>query len=684
MLYQQHNMEQTLGRVTEEVINEDDGRVTIDASPACYDTTATTAVIPQTNDEVDDPCYDSDAETPCEWAGVTKGTLQDGQIIKAGYLMKKGERLKIWKRKWFVLRTSKLAYYKDNKEYELLRIIDIRDVHRAAEVPVKHKSGGFVILTPRRTFTLQANDISEMRDWVHAINQAKVHFEFTASSSDLDSSAGSTVHLGNPHLEYQHQQEQLLLSNDERANRQSIFGALLPKRQHHTSLSLADPDLLGKGRPILDKNGNALSTLQALAPGNSTGSSPPAPLALDWLNSQTGSSRRAAGLSLITTGTPSSPGHFGAEFFSMGTDHNLSSGEEDVGDDPSVLEAGRLATEMNAPASGIVTGEQLESKVVRQGYLLKFGNKYKTWRKKWFVLRGDKLTYYKNTKEYQPHGIIPLSTIIDCLQTDPVSKSKQYCLRIVTAKRSFVCCAPDEDTLLQWLDVLHVECDRVAQEAHKEAVADHQAHLAQQDVNALQQQQNGHECDDGDGDDETNKSPMGRAARIKKNFHSTLPRHSRTTSKSGDPGMGAQVRKVMSLESAAAPTAGSVEATEATAAPTVTFQIPIIPDRSFPVFLPEIQPQNNRFLAELSAEVSMLSGADAAAAEAVVPACGVATATEAFEVPIDLSKGLPHSSTKAGSSINREDLSLPTPNSPQVPLLRMLLPKLAGLFDEDA
>lgn len=88
-------MEQTLGRVTEEIINEDDGRVTIDASPACYDTTATTAVIPQTNDEVDDPCYDSDAETPCEWAGVTKGTLQDGQIIKAGYLMKKGERLKV-------------------------------------------------------------------------------------------------------------------------------------------------------------------------------------------------------------------------------------------------------------------------------------------------------------------------------------------------------------------------------------------------------------------------------------------------------------------------------------------------------------------------------------------------------------------------------------------------------------
>lgn len=76
---------------------------------------------------------------------------------------------------------------------------------------------------------------------------------------------------------------------------------------------------------------------------------------------------------------------------------------------------------------------------------------------------------FSTTQEYQPHGIIPLSTVIDCLQTDPVSKSKQYCLRIVTTKRSFLCSAPDEDTLLQWLDALHVECDRVARERELES-----------------------------------------------------------------------------------------------------------------------------------------------------------------------------------------------------------------------
>lgn len=48
-----------------------------------------------------DPYYDSDAEAaPYGWgsaagAGVSKDTLQEGQVIKAGYLMKKGERIKV-------------------------------------------------------------------------------------------------------------------------------------------------------------------------------------------------------------------------------------------------------------------------------------------------------------------------------------------------------------------------------------------------------------------------------------------------------------------------------------------------------------------------------------------------------------------------------------------------------------
>ncbi|KAG0368726.1 hypothetical protein BGZ54_001265, partial [Gamsiella multidivaricata] len=43
---------------------------------------------------VEEPVDDSDTETPIGWNGVTREPIQEGQVLKAGYLMKKGERLK--------------------------------------------------------------------------------------------------------------------------------------------------------------------------------------------------------------------------------------------------------------------------------------------------------------------------------------------------------------------------------------------------------------------------------------------------------------------------------------------------------------------------------------------------------------------------------------------------------------
>ncbi|OAQ30639.1 PH-domain-containing protein [Linnemannia elongata AG-77] len=472
--------------------------------------------------------YDSDMEPELD-LGVSRETLHEGQVLKAGFLHKKGERIKIWKKKWFVLRTSKLAYYKDSKEYELLRIIDIRDIHKAAEIVVKNKTGVFVIVTPRRTFTVQADSAAEMEQWVNAINQAKIQHEF-ASGSDMDSYSGSTPQLDHPSSAPQSGSAIAAGKRPELVKQGS--GTLLPPRQ--TTLSLSDPGFVNSGEnptragrnmspptsSLLSRNEPKLSGLSLGIMSQSLGQLPssassgphhpsgPTVGSNRILQQQQSPHRTADGLSLITSGanairiggspvspprdeglqtdlapnslssnfsfntspkTPTSPEYgSGGEQFGHG-EHNVSSEEEeDIGDDPTVLEAGRVAAAANAPGSGLVTGEQLDSKVVRQGYLLKLGNTYKTWRKKWFVLRGDKLTYYKNTKEYQPLGIIPLSSIIDALQTDPVSKHKQYCLRIVTAKRSFVCCAPDEDTLLLWLDAIHVECERVAQESRRE------------------------------------------------------------------------------------------------------------------------------------------------------------------------------------------------------------------------
>lgn len=46
---------------------------------------------------------------------AAKGELMEEKIVKSGYLNKKSERRGNWKKRWFVLRPTKLAYYKDEK-----------------------------------------------------------------------------------------------------------------------------------------------------------------------------------------------------------------------------------------------------------------------------------------------------------------------------------------------------------------------------------------------------------------------------------------------------------------------------------------------------------------------------------------------------------------------------------------
>ncbi|KAI9489854.1 hypothetical protein BDB00DRAFT_841009 [Zychaea mexicana] len=48
-------------------------------------------------------------------SGQALELLQTEKAIQSGYLLKKGEKRRTWKKRWFVLRTTKLAMYKDSK-----------------------------------------------------------------------------------------------------------------------------------------------------------------------------------------------------------------------------------------------------------------------------------------------------------------------------------------------------------------------------------------------------------------------------------------------------------------------------------------------------------------------------------------------------------------------------------------
>jgi len=119
----------------------------------------------------------------------------DDSVIKTGYLWKKGERRKTWKKRWFVLRTAHLAYYKSSAEYQLLRMLDLSEVHTCTIVALKKHDNTFGIVSPTRTFYLQAKTQDEVHAWVKAINKA---VEVVRLTSTQGSSSTATAPIPIP------------------------------------------------------------------------------------------------------------------------------------------------------------------------------------------------------------------------------------------------------------------------------------------------------------------------------------------------------------------------------------------------------------------------------------------------------------------------------------------------------
>jgi hypothetical protein len=94
-----------------------------------------------------------------------------------------------------------------------------------------------------------------------------------------------------------------------------------------------------------------------------------------------------------------------------------------------------------------------DERVVCHGwlYVLKSKGGVRQWKKVWVVLRPKGLAIYKTDDEYSATLIIPFSSIIDAVDIDPVSRSKQYCMQVISEEKNFRFSAPDENSLAKWL-----------------------------------------------------------------------------------------------------------------------------------------------------------------------------------------------------------------------------------------
>ncbi|KAJ7592926.1 pleckstrin-like protein [Mycena floridula] len=296
---------------------------------------------------------------------------KDESVIKAGYLWKKGERRKTWKKRWFVLRPAHLAFYKTAAEYQLLRLLELSDVHSCTQVNLKRHENTFGLISPVRTFYLQAKTSTEVQEWVAAIEAAR---------------------------------QTLLLTSTQ------------------VSTASTPIPIPGSSRPLL----------------------PPL--------------------------TPSPPYHAQAA---------TSSDSEDAspgGNRPYSLSSQTRIAISSSPSRFNSVAPIDPTKIVLSGYLMKCGSKRRNWRKRWFVLTGEKLIYSASHMDTKPHRKFVLSEILDALEYDlpahrqnlpPIPSSppvpvtpdaeethSDHTFKIVTTKRTLLLCAPGEEEEIKWLGAI--------------------------------------------------------------------------------------------------------------------------------------------------------------------------------------------------------------------------------------
>jgi hypothetical protein len=128
-----------------------------------------------------------------------------------------------------------------------------------------------------------------------------------------------------------------------------------------------------------------------------------------------------------------------------------------------------------------------EERVVCHGwlYLLKSKGGVRQWRRVWVVLRPKGLAVYKSDNEYSATHIIPFSSIIDAVDIDSVSRSKQYCMQVITEEKNFRFCAPDENSLAKWLGAFKSLLIRRKEAQQKRVVSHGQSAISQTPVKTI-------------------------------------------------------------------------------------------------------------------------------------------------------------------------------------------------------
>lgn len=116
-------------------------------------------------------------EFPSDDMSSSPECLEDSRAFKTGWLTKEGGKRRVWRRRWFVLRTEGLYYFTTQQAKKLAGMVRFTDditpnaISKLEEKNDKGRPFCFIIQTVDRTYYLSGENDAEVDQWIQSINE---------------------------------------------------------------------------------------------------------------------------------------------------------------------------------------------------------------------------------------------------------------------------------------------------------------------------------------------------------------------------------------------------------------------------------------------------------------------------------------------------------------------------------
>uniref|UniRef100_A0A8D0BSE3 Pleckstrin homology, MyTH4 and FERM domain containing H1 n=1 Tax=Salvator merianae TaxID=96440 RepID=A0A8D0BSE3_SALMN len=98
----------------------------------------------------------------------TDGRTCSEPLEKSGYLLKMGNRVKAWQRRWFVLRNGQIMYYKSPSDV-ICKPLGQVELNSSCQIIRGEGSQTFQLMTEKQTYFLTADSPNILEEWIHIL-----------------------------------------------------------------------------------------------------------------------------------------------------------------------------------------------------------------------------------------------------------------------------------------------------------------------------------------------------------------------------------------------------------------------------------------------------------------------------------------------------------------------------------